>query len=49
VIDATRDDILSGISREEINQMVTLIARLNLHDAEKTDAWASVFLFLAML
>ncbi|MGK3141186.1 transcriptional regulator SlyA [Pantoea sp. C2G6] len=28
VIDATRDDILSGISREEINQMVTLIARL---------------------
>jgi len=28
VIDATRDDILSGISREEIGQMVTLIARL---------------------
>lgn len=28
VIDATRDDILSGISLEEINQMVTLIARL---------------------
>ncbi|WP_130834947.1 transcriptional regulator SlyA [[Erwinia] mediterraneensis] len=28
VIDATRDDILSGISREEINQMVNLIARL---------------------
>lgn len=28
VIDATRDDILEGISREEINQMVTLMARL---------------------
>ena len=28
VIDETRDDILSGISREEISQMVTLIARL---------------------
>jgi len=28
VIDITRDDILSGISRDEINQMVTLIARL---------------------
>jgi MarR family transcriptional regulator for hemolysin len=28
VIDATRDDILAGISAEEINQMVTLIARL---------------------
>lgn len=28
VIDTTRDDILAGISRDEINQMVTLIARL---------------------
>ena len=28
VIDITRDDILSGISRDEINQMVSLIARL---------------------
>lgn len=28
VIDETRDDILSGISRDEISQMVTLIARL---------------------
>ncbi|WP_261640660.1 transcriptional regulator SlyA [Erwinia mallotivora] len=28
VIDATRDDILTGISRDEINKMVTLIARL---------------------
>ncbi|MDQ1211233.1 transcriptional regulator SlyA [Pantoea anthophila] len=28
VIDETRDDILSGISREEISHMVTLIARL---------------------
>ncbi|WP_313651918.1 transcriptional regulator SlyA [Pantoea sp.] len=28
VIDETRDDILSGISQEEIGQMVTLIARL---------------------
>ncbi|MFS2223097.1 transcriptional regulator SlyA [Pantoea sp. B65] len=28
VIDATRDDILSGISMQEINQLVTLIARL---------------------
>lgn len=28
VIDATRDDILAGISCEEINQMVTLVARL---------------------
>lgn len=28
VIDATRDDILSGISHEEINQMVNLITRL---------------------
>lgn len=28
VIDITRDDILTGISRDEINQMVSLIARL---------------------
>lgn len=28
VIDITRDDILSGISRDEISQMVSLIARL---------------------
>ena len=28
MIDETRDDILSGISREEISLMVTLIARL---------------------
>lgn len=27
-IDITRDDILTGISRDEINQMVSLIARL---------------------
>jgi len=28
VIDATRDDILAGISQQEIDKMVTLIARL---------------------
>ncbi|MNW05335.1 Transcriptional regulator SlyA [compost metagenome] len=28
VIDATRDDILAGISQPEIDKMVTLIARL---------------------
>ncbi|RWR03544.1 transcriptional regulator SlyA [[Pantoea] beijingensis] len=28
VIDATRDDILSGISDQEVKQLVTLIARL---------------------
>lgn len=28
VIDITRDDILTGISRDDINQMVSLIARL---------------------
>ena len=28
VIDATRDDILTGISQDEVNKLVTLIARL---------------------
>ncbi|MDU3077568.1 MAG: transcriptional regulator SlyA, partial [Mixta calida] len=28
VIDATRDDILAGISKREVDQLITLIARL---------------------
>lgn len=34
VIDATRNDILSGISRQEVDQMVTLIARLERNISE---------------
>lgn len=34
VIDATRHDILSGISRQEVEQMVTLIARLERNISE---------------
>ncbi|WP_075181701.1 transcriptional regulator SlyA [Pantoea sp. 1.19] len=34
VIDETRDDILQGISRQEVEQMVTLIARLERNISE---------------
>ena len=34
VIDATRDDILAGISPEEVNKLVTLVARLEKNIAE---------------
>lgn len=34
VIDATRDDILAGISQEEVKKLVTLIARLEKNIAE---------------
>ncbi|ARJ44340.1 transcriptional regulator SlyA [Pantoea alhagi] len=34
VIDATRDDILAGISKREVEQLITLIARLEKNIAE---------------
>lgn len=39
VIDATRDDILAGISQAEVDKLVTLIARLekNILELQRKD------------